>query len=144
MKNIFLRNGLIAILIVCVVFAFSACNHKKDTSNDKTKATAVTYTNEKGQTQEELNDSKESFLGTWVGTSESTEYLYGSISLTINEDNTFDADVSDEKFSGTWEKIDGGIKFDSVYISGEMYFGKKCKMVIYEEDVAPVVLEKVD
>lgn len=145
MKKQTLHTCLTLLIIVCFALAFTACGANNNSPNEGTEAKQTqTYTDSDGKTREDLNKSEDSFLGTWVGTSSSAENLYGSITLTINEDNTFDADVTDEIFSGTWEKIDGGIHFDSIYISGEMYFGEKCRMVIYEDDVAPVVLKKVE
>ncbi len=95
----------------------------------------------------ELNKKEENFYGTWKATSANAEYLYGHLLITINEDGTFDADISDEKFSGTWKKIDGGIEYDSELIHGKLFFGKKCRMVIEEQtedEDLHVTLVKVD
>ena len=142
MKKILTRS-LTVIMALTMIFAFCACGCQDKEHSEKADNTEpVIYTNEAGQTQQELNAEEESFYGKWVATSAHAEYLYGNLELTINEDGTFDANVTEIPFQGTWEKTEDGISFDSEYITGKMYFGKKCKMVIYEDDIAPITLEK--
>lgn len=128
-------------IVLCMAFTLVSCGKdKKSQDKETTASTEVTYTNAEGKTQEELNTDEENFYGAWTSHSGYVEDLYGNLDIVINEDKTFDANVTGEKFSGTWKKIDGGISFESVYLSGEMYFGKKCKLVIHEDGVTPITL----
>ncbi len=89
----------------------------------------------------EMNADEENFYGTWKATSSDAENLYGHLIITINDDGTFDADVTDEKFSGTWKKSNMGITYTSDLMSGKIYFGETLDMVIEDEGVS-VTLQK--
>ena len=129
-------------LVLCMSMTMISCGSSDNDSDAKKEKKATVYTNENGQTQEELNSDEENFLGKWTSHSPYVEDLYENINLDFKADGTFDANVTGEDFSGTWEKIDGGIRFESVYISGDMYYGEKCKLVIHEDDVQPITLER--
>ena len=90
---------------------------------------------------QEMNAQEDNFYGTWKATSSDAENLYGHLIITINEDGTFDADVTDEKFSGTWKKTSGGISYTSELMNGKIYFGESLDMVIEDAGVS-VTLEK--
>lgn len=135
-----IKTAIAFAVILCFALAMVSCGKEKQEEPQITTTEKSTYTNADGKTSEELNKEKDNFYGTWTGTSGTAENLYGNITLVINEDGTIDFDVTDEKFAGTWEKIDGGITFTSEYISGEMYFGAKCKLVIHEEGITPITL----
>ena len=91
---------------------------------------------------QEMNTQQDNFYGRWVATSEKAKYLYGNLEITINEDGTFTGNVTDEDFDGVWEKTDKGIRFDSELLSGELFFGDRCKLVIYDEYDTKVTLKK--
>lgn len=95
----------------------------------------------KSQKAREMNQDEENFYGTWKATSSDAENLYGHLIITINEDGTFDADVTEEKFSGTWKKINGGISYTSELMNGKIYFGESLDMVIEDAGVS-VTLQK--
>lgn len=100
----------------------------------KPKEDAVDFENlSPAEQAQELNKHEESFYGTWSATSAKAEHLYGNLDLTINEDGTFDGNVFQMDFKGTWEKIDEGISLDSDFIEGALYFGEKCRLVIRED-----------
>ena len=101
----------------------------------------------KASEAQKLNQEEENFYGTWVATSPEAQNLYGHLEITINENGTFDADITDEQFTGTWKKIDGGISYTTEAISGKFYYGPTCQMIIQEngetaEDDIRVTLEK--
>ena len=140
------RNKLTAItlsfMLVLSAFAFAGCSNK---DNDEEKASKQVQTSDETALKEKaakMNQEEENFYGTWVATTEKAEYLYGNLELTITEDGTFTGNVTEEDFSGTWKKTDTGIRFDSELLSGELYFGDKCKMVIYDEYDTKVTLQK--
>ena len=90
-----------------------------------------------------LNSDAVNFYGSWSATSERAKYLYGNLDITIKQDGTFDANVTDEDFSGTWTKTDYGIHFDNEYLWGVMYYNDKCKMIFDDDDLS-IVLTKQD
>ncbi|MDD4199951.1 MAG: hypothetical protein PHS19_01030 [Eubacteriales bacterium] len=149
MKKNILNNILVPIMLLSMIVLFSACGfNDKDQQNNASDTSASEkeqiYTNADGKTQEELNAEDDNFYGSWTATSGSAQNLYGNLDMTINENGTFDGNVTGEDFSGTWKKIDEGISFESVYINGEMYFGERCRMVIYDDYSVPVTMKKVD
>lgn len=83
-----------------------------------------------------LNSDASNFYGTWSATSERAKYLYGNLDITINQDGTFNANVTGEDFSGTWTKTDYGIHFDNEYLWGVMYYNDKCNMIFDDDDMA--------
>lgn len=140
-----IRLLLLALLTVCVVFALCACGDKTNKNGGDETTTATTLSKEDAalkEKAEKMNQKEDSFYGRWVATSEQAEYLYGNLEITINEDGTFTGNVTDEDFGGNWEKTETGIKFESEILSGELFFGDKCKMVIYDEYDTKVTLEK--
>lgn len=145
MKNKIHFTLVVLTIFVITVFAFAGCgNDAKTSDNDSATATSALSSSELKAKAEEMNNDKESFYGTWVATSDKAEYLYGNLEITINEDGSFTGNVTQEDFSGTWEKAENGIEFSSVLLSGELYFGDTCKMVIYDEYDTKVTLKKVD
>ena len=83
---------------------------------------------------EKLNEDPESFYGTWISTSADTENLYGNLEITIKENGTFTANITDENLTGKWHKIDGGIEYNNELISGKIFYGPTCIMTFEEFD----------
>ncbi|MGI6766056.1 MAG: hypothetical protein ACOX4R_02430 [Lentihominibacter sp.] len=143
------KKGIISAVLAGIMavsgFALVGCGDKDKDSEKPGKTTETTLNADDRALKEkaaEMNKKEDSFYGTWVATSAQAEYLYGNLEITINEDGTFTGNVTDEDFSGKWEKTDKGIKFDSEILSGELFFGDKCKMVIYDEYDTKVTLKK--
>lgn len=88
-----------------------------------------------------LNGDKKNFFGSWSATSEKAKYFYGNLDISINEDGTFTANITEEDISGTWTKTDYGIHFDSESFYGIMYYGDGCKMILDEDDMK-IVMKK--
>lgn len=148
-----IRRLLIAfLLMVCVAFAFglTGCGSEDELSDDdidymlnEGADQPTTVDKKKASEARELNKNIQNFVGTWEATSEEARNLYGHLRITINDDGTFDADVTDEKFSGTWTKIDGGISYTSELMNGKIYYGDTCRMIIEDSDVR-VTMRKVE
>lgn len=143
------KSRILVTVTLVIILSFScllitSCGNKEPDDNGKQNKTDYSeMTPEEPEKKAiELNKSEENFYGTWEATSDNAEMLYGHLNITINEDGTFDADVTDEIFSGTWEKIDGGIEYHSELMNGQLFYGKKCKMVIEDSDIK-VTLKKV-
>lgn len=147
------HNSLIlitmAIIMVFSVLTLAGCGDKKSGDNNKSGSKTETVVDpdatpaELEKKAEELNEDEDNFYGTWKATSDNAEMLYGHLTITINEDGTFDADVTDEKFSGIWTKVDGGLEYTSELMNGQLFYGKKCRMVIEDSDIC-VTLTKVE
>ncbi|MBQ6401024.1 MAG: hypothetical protein IJI20_01920 [Firmicutes bacterium] len=144
---------LIALLLaVMVAFAFglTGCGEEEELSDDdidymlnEGADQPTTVDKKKASEARELNKNIDNFIGTWEATSEEAKNLYGHLKITINDNGTFDADVTDEKFSGTWTKIDGGISYTSELMSGKIYYGETCRMIIEDSGVR-VTMRKVE
>ena len=133
-KKKILALVLAGVFALSSAFVFTGCgsrDEEKPAGDDQ--EIAQLSDEELAEKAEELNKDEANFYGTWKATSANAEYLYGHLLVTINKDGTFDADITDEKFSGTWKKIDGGIEYDSELIHGKFFYGKKCRMVIEEQ-----------
>lgn len=147
MKNTLLKIILFA-TIISTAFVFTACG-SSDSSDDSTEATTTTSVEESqlASQAEELNKDEANFYGKWEATTENAKNLYGFLEVTVNEDGTVIMDMADEHLEGTWEKIDGGIHFKNELFEGDLFYGKKCKMVIREieeDENIQVTLTKVE
>ncbi len=140
-----IMSAVLAGIMAVSGFALVGCGDKDNGSDEPGTPTETTQNADEQVLKEkaaEMNKKEESFYGTWVATSQQAEYLYGNLEITIKEDGTFTGNVTEEDFSGKWEKTDKGIKFDSEILSGELFFGNKCKLVIYDEYDTKVTLTK--
>ena len=82
------------------------------------------------------NKDEKNFYGTWRADDEEAYNLYGNLTLKINKDGTFSADLSDgeEKFSGTWKKVSSGLAFKSELMSGRLYYGEYGELTIDNDE----------
>lgn len=109
-------------------------------SDDKSNVDSKTAAEAKAMNQDIKN-----FIGTWNATSDEAKNYYGSLEITINDDGTFDAVVTGERFSGTWNKVDEGITYTSELMNGNIYFGDYGKLIIEDTETdIRVNLNKVD
>lgn len=101
--------------------------------------------------EEEYEDAKidlvkaepSEFYGSWEATSDRAAYLYGSFEITVKEDGTWEATVSDEKLSGTWEDKGDHLHMDNDVFSFDLSYEKSGKLLLVEtgsEDVFYTVL----
>ena len=83
------------------------------------------------------------FVGTWVAESEKAEFMYGNVTITINEDGTWDGNITDEEIHGTWTRSGDGIRLDSEVIPFNMVYTKNNNVVLQEtDDAVRIVLTK--
>lgn len=139
----------------CICFG---CGSVDDENTDPTSSTAQTTVAETEDYYEmsdekkaslatkasQMNKDPDNFYGTWVATAGEAIDLYGNMEIEIRKDGTFYAEVTDEKFSGTWKKIDGGIAYKSQLMNGKIYYGKTCEMEIEDSGVSVIIEKKKD
>ena len=163
-KNTLIRTLAAAAVACLLAMGLAACG-SSDTASENTENTEPVSTTEdivakaememeeyEGDDSEptpemiskatEMNKQEDSFYGTWKAESEQAEYLYGNLEITISKDGSFKGNVTGEDFSGKWTKQDTGIEFKSDILSGRLFFGQKCQMIIYDEYETPVTLTK--
>lgn len=148
-KKKILALVLAGVFALSSAFVFTGCgsgDEEKPTGDDQSVG-QLTEEEQLSSKADELNKDEANFYGTWEATSANAVYLYGHLTVTINKDGTFEADVTEDHFEGTWEKIDGGIAYKSDLINGKFFYGKRCHMVIEEEgeeEDMRVTLHKID
>lgn len=150
------KSRLLLILLMALMVAFAAgltsCGSDEEVTDDD-----IDYAMNEGSDDsikadpkdiaeaQALNKDVDNFIGTWKASSSEAENLYGSLEFTINEDGTFEADVTEEHFTGTWTKVDQGISYTGELMKGSMYYGDFGKMVIEnKEDGVRVVVNRVN
>ena len=114
---------MIMLCMLMQIACMTSCSTKKDEDNDPVAK------NLKRQMKIEENDfedpaydnevegaeivsaprKEDSFVGTWVAPSDKAEYLYGNVNLKINEDHTWNGNITDEAFHGRWMPYQSGI-----------------------------------
>lgn len=151
-------SKLVLLLLMCLVLAFSMC--MVGCGDDEVTDDDIDYAMNEGGSDDPdsgesvkgaakakvLNQDVSNFYGTWEATSGEAVNLYGNLKITINEDGTFDANVTDEEMSGTWTKSDTGINYKCDYMRGSIYYGDHGKLVIEDNENGDVkvVLNKVN
>ena len=148
--KLYAKAVVLMVIFSLFIFSLCACGDDKDNAEEPTKEKS-TESIEDLKTPEqleskakELNSDESNFYGTWTATSAQAKNLYGTFQFTLKDDGTFDAAITDEKFSGTWKATSDGIEYTSELISGKMYYSDKCKLVFQEEEDIRVVLTKVE
>ena len=135
--------SLMLALIMSMAFAMTACGSDQEEDEevavdpgtinlmdnpDATKAGDPAL----AKKAKKLNKDPSNFYGTWIPKSSDAENLYGNLEITINEDGTFDANITDIDLHGTWHKINGGIEYNNELISGKVFYGPTCIMTFEE------------
>ncbi len=82
------------------------------------------------------NKDEKNFYGTWRADNDEAYNLYGNLTIQVKKDGSFHADLSDgeEKLTGTWKKVNGGIAFRTELMSGKLFYGEYCEMTIDNEE----------
>lgn len=152
-------SKLILILLLSLMLAFCAgltgCGSDDEMSDDDIdyimnegaeEGGAPAPDPEQVEKAKALNQEADNFIGTWAATSGEAENLYGNLQITINEDGTFEGNVTEEEISGTWTKVDNGITYKCDLMKGKIYYGEYGKLVIEDNENGnvKVVLNKVD
>lgn len=154
--------SLLLALVMALAFTLSACGSSdEEEPTDAGVSDEVSLMEDPEATKpndpklaskaEALNEDPSSFYGTWISTSADAENLYGNLEITINENGTVRANITDIDMKGTWKKIDGGIEYKTELISGKIFYGPTCVMTFEEfeadedgDDDIQVVLKKKD
>lgn len=156
---------LLLCLLLATAFALTACGGEEDDEaannygapkGDKVEVDPYSQMSDAElealkKEAEVMNKDKDNFIGTWKADDEVAYDLYGGLVVTINEDGSFIADVSngEEIYHGTWKKSPDGVEFTSELLSGTLYYGDTCQMTInnsewdYDEEEMAVTMEKV-
>ena len=137
--------SLLLSLVMATSFALCACGQEEADDfeiNEDPSAMQATATPQQIEKAKEMNEDTENFYGTWIATSPEAQNLYGSLEFTINEDGTFDADVTHEVFSGTWKKTNSGITYTSELMSGKIWYAENGDLIIEDDQDTRVSLQK--
>lgn len=153
-KNRFLVPALMLALVMAFCIGFTGCGDDEEVTdadidyvmNEEGMDDAIKADPKDVAKAKTLNQSAESFIGKWTVTSDEAKDLYGNLEITINDDGTFDGNVTGEDISGTWTKTDEGIAYKCDLMKGSMYYGDFGKMVIEDNENGDIklVMQKVN
>lgn len=83
------------------------------------------------------------FYGTWEAETDRASYMYGNVTITINEDGTWDGNITEEEVTGTWEHKGEGIRLTSELIPFNMVYSSNNNVILQEtDDAVRVVLTR--
>lgn len=138
-----------------MMLSFAACgaSDKETASTDNNNNNAGTST--KQVSQEDLEGAEKAsedgvikidvptrnFMGTWTAESAKAEYLFGNLTITLNDDNTWTGVVTDENLYGTWEEKDFGVHlYDEVELwECDLFYTEKDNFVLNEDGIKIVL-----
>lgn len=134
-----------------MMLSFAACG----ASEEETVATANADNNNKQVSAEDLNGAEKkaedgvikvdiptnNFVATWTATSAKAEYLFGNLTVTLNNDNTWTGIVTDENLHGTWEERDFGVHlYDEVELwECDLFYTENDNFVLNEDGIKIVL-----
>ena len=72
------------------------------------------------------------FIGEWEATSDQAVHLYGNIDLTINEDHTWAANITEDDYNGKWEESKTGLKMNGDRFSFSIAFDDGGSLIMTE------------
>lgn len=83
------------------------------------------------------------FYGTWTATSEKATYMYGNVTITINENGTWDGNITEEDIHGKWEHKGKGLRLTSDVIPFNLVYSSNNNVILQEtDDAVRVVLTR--
>ena len=77
-------------------------------------------------------DSSE-FIGEWEAPSDMAAHLYGNLDLTVNEDHTWTANITEEDYNGTWEESKTGLKMNGDRFSFSLDYDDGGNLILTEK-----------
>ena len=92
-----------------------------------------------GAVVETVEKDVSDFFGEWEATSDQGLYLYGSIDITVNEDGTWDGEITEEPLSGTWEDQGDHIHMNNEIFSFDLAFSNSGNLVLIDTDSDDVI-----
>lgn len=153
------RLMIILLAMMLIVMTFASCSKKETPADESTDQTTeqvedldeeysdVYYEEEDDEASiEKVDSAVDKFYGTWVAKSGRAEFLYGGVELTVKKDGTWTGIITEEDFSGTWKKNDGGIHMNNADFSFDLAFSSTGKLVMIESnedgDITTVLTKK--
>ena len=73
------------------------------------------------------------FIGDWEAPSDMAAHLYGNLDLTVNDDNTWTANITEEDYNGTWEESKTGLKMNGDRFSFSLDFDDGGNLILTEK-----------
>lgn len=125
MRKTFSAKFIALLIALLMVLSFSACsNNSSSESQDSGSDVQQQEQQDEGVYIEEdeeadvikVDSDLSQFYGTWTALSEKAQYMYGNVDITVNEDNTWSANITGEKLKGKWS--DEG---DHIHMANELF-----------------------
>lgn len=147
-----LKTLLVVVFSLMMMLSFAACGSSDEESTD-TDSNANNET--KQVSQEDLEGAEKAaedgvikvdvptrnFMGTWTADSAKAEHLFGNLTITLKDDNTWTGIVTDENLYGTWEEKDFGVHlYDEVELwECDLFYTDKDNFVLNEDGIKIVL-----
>lgn len=160
MKKVYVPVNLIAALILIgfASFSFTACESGVNNSGPKPNEpsadisledkgnSVVNDQEEDGTVIERVKSPDSAFYGTWIATSGKALNLYGNIEVTVNEDGTWEGNITDEELRGEWVTQGDHLHLNNDLFSFDLVFDKSGALIFIdseaEEDINIVLKRK--
>ena len=152
------KHFSLLLILVMIFTILAACSKKDDTENisipsgesGETYESAEGLVDENGELVEQegsgitfeqededaklvIVDKDESeFVGSWTATSDKALYLYGNLDITVNSNGTWTGNVTGEKISGKWEKVDDHLHMSSELFNFDLEFESSGDLILKE------------
>ena len=150
------RIGILLLTAMLSVGMLSACSGSGRTNNSgSTGNVSSGDVSEEEIAQGQIEDEDETaeietqkvddsfFVGTWVANTDKAKYMYGNVKITINEDGTWEGNITDEDIQGEWKRSGDGIKLTSDVIPFNMIYSSNNNVLLQEtDDAVRVVLTR--
>lgn len=91
---------------------------------------------------EKVNSKASDYFGEWEATSDMALYLYGNVDITVRDDGTWDADITEEPLGGTWEDKGDHLHLNDTkagLFSFDLAFEKGGKLIMIDTDAGDEV-----
>lgn len=86
---------------------------------------------------EKVNADVSDYFGEWEATSDMAQYLYGNVDITVKDDGTWEADITEEALGGTWEDKGDHLHMNDTkagLFSFDLAFEKGGKLIMIDTD----------
>lgn len=151
-KKLKILIPLIAILVIVLVVFIITLNNRNDSvqgedipSSEPGVASDYYIEEDEDAQNKYVQHDASDFVGTWTATSSQTEYIFGNVDLSIQEDGSWSGSVADTQLKGTWKEADEGIRLHSTnfdYIYYTLSYTDGNVVVLRRDDGAKAVIIK--